>query len=154
MLNFTNIFIVLTGIFMSFYLFEQGEKYNLDSTAEGQIIRRCKLLKEKVVAENYENCLSRNSGIAYWQVFERMETRKALLIVPCVIFLTALFVGFAAGKKEILLTMISAAPLLMGLGDYKPDFIKVTMPPFYAVFTFISAWAIYRFKQYFFFKPH
>jgi hypothetical protein len=152
-----NPLIILIGIFVSFFLLAQLEKYNLWTTAYGQIMKTCGLPNDTGVWEVYENCLSRRSqeirvkyGKSVRELQDEKELKNIFLIIPGVILITTLFVIFAVSKNEILLTMITLTPFLWNFWNYRPEPLRVELAPYYAIFTFLVAELVWRLKKYLF----
>ena len=154
-----NPLIVVLGIFVSFFLFAQGEKYNLRTTAYGQILKSYYIETDTGVTVYHQDCLlNRRQEIRVRydgsdrELQNEMVWQKIFLIIPCVILITALFVGFAVSKNEILLTVFTLTPLSLNLWGYHSDQIKVDVGPYCLIFAFILSYPIVRLKKYLFFK--
>lgn len=146
-----NTLIVGLGIFLSFLLFTQGEKYNLETTQYGQLMKECKALKL-----DHFNCIVKRSpeirekyGVPYWDLRLRKVQQKTFLINPCVILIITLFVGFAVSRKEIFLTFAALAPISL-IFLKNADFIERTMGPVYLFFALAIAYSVSRVKRYLF----
>jgi len=144
-----NAFIVGLGILISIILFAQGEKFNLQNTDYGELVRECRELRF-----DYGNCVERRGseirqeyGAEYWELESRKERQMAFLIIPCVVLITALFVGFAASRNEKNLTMLALAPLFLSFLRYYPYAPEKWMVPLYLLFAAFTAYLISRSKR-------
>jgi len=142
--------IVLSGIFISFFLFARGEKYIMHETDYGQIVNSCS--RETGPGVSFQSCLSRRGGRAYWEIQDQADELEAFVMIPCVILITAIFIGLSVNKKEILLTMLTLTPLIVSLLGYRPVPMRAEIAPYYALCTFMLAWTIRRLKRRLYFR--
>lgn len=144
-----NAFVVTLAVIISIVLFAQGEKYNLENTDYGTLVQECQALRF-----DYGSCVARRSteiikeyGVASWELESRKELQMAFLIIPSVVFIVALFVGFASSENEKYLTLIALTPLFLSFLKYYPYAPQKWMIPLYLFFASIIAWFISQLKR-------
>lgn len=144
-----NAVIVGLGILVSIILFSQGEKYNLENTDYGELVQECRELRF-----DYGSCVERRAteirkeyGASYRELESRKERQMTFLIIPCVVLITALFVGFAAHRNEKYLTLLALTPLFLSFLRYYPYAPEKWMVPLYLLFAAIIAFFITQVKQ-------
>ena len=144
-----NAFVVTLAVIISVVLFAQGEKYNLDNTDYGALVEECQALRF-----DYGSCVARRGaeivkqyGASSWELESRKELQMAFLIIPSVVFIVALFVGFAAPKNEKYLTLIALTPLFLSFLQYYPYAPQKWMIPLYLLFASIITWFISQLKR-------
>ena len=144
-----NLIIVGLGVVMSFILFAQGEKVNLETTELGQLLQQCKALKF-----DYEHCVVRRNpeikqeyGVPYWELENRKTQQMVFLVIPCLILIIALFVGFTVSGNEKYLTLMALAPLFLSFLRFYPYAPEKWLIPFYLLFAAAIAWFIRNLKR-------
>ena len=137
------------AVIISIVLFAQGEKYNLENTDYGTLVEECQALRF-----DYGSCVARRGaeivreyGAPSRELESRKELQMALLIIPAVVFIVALFVGFASSKNEKYLTLIALTPLFLSFLKYYPYAPQKWMIPLYLFFASVIAWFITQFKR-------
>lgn len=144
-----NAIIVGLGILVSFFLFAQGQKYNFETTEYGELVRECQALRF-----NYDNCVEargaeirREFGAPYWELESRKMQQMVFLIIPCVVLIVALFVGFAVSRNEKYLTLIALTPLFLSFLRFYPYAPEKWMIPLYLFFAAVIAYLISHVKR-------
>lgn len=144
-----NLVIVVLGILMSFVLFAQGEKINLESTDYGQLLQTCRASKF-----DYQNCvvkrnpeIRRDYGVSYWELESRKTQQMIFLIIPCLVLIIALFVSFTVTKNEKYLTLIALTPLFLSFLRFYPYAPEKWLVPLYLLFASVIAWFIRHLKR-------
>jgi len=147
-----NAVIVGLGILISIILFSQGEKYNLENTDYGELVQECRELRF-----DYGSCVERRGAeirkeynAPYWELESRKERQMTFLVIPCVVLITTLFVGFAVRRNEKYLTMLALTPLFLSFLRYYSYAPEKWMVPLYLFFASVIAYFISRVKQFLF----
>jgi hypothetical protein len=153
MSSIQNALIVGLGILVSIILFTHGEKYNLENTDYGELVQECQELRF-----DYGSCVERRSaeirkeyGASYRELESRKERQMTFLIIPCVVLITSLFVGFAVRRNEKYLAMLALTPLFLSFLRYYPYAPEKWMVPLYLFFAATIAFLISRIKRFLFF---
>lgn len=144
-----NGFVVTLAVIISIVLFTQGEKYNLENTDYGILVKECRQMRY-----DYGSCVARRAteivneyGAPSGELESRKELQMAFLIIPSVVFIVALFVGFAASQNEKYLTLIALTPLFLSFLQYYPYAPQKWMIPLYLFFASIIVWFISQLKR-------
>ena len=151
MFNFQRVFIAILGIVLSFLLFAEGEKYNIESNAYSPLIRYCQekrfdqceyryVHKQAEIEEKY--------GAPYWVLERRLKEQKIYVIIPCVILIVALFVCFTLDEKEILLTVLVLIPFLVSLIVRFIFDSECCLTPFYLLYAACLGFVISTLKRF------
>ncbi len=144
-----NAFVVTLAVIISVVLFAQGEKYNLNNTDYGALVQECRAMRF-----DYGSCIARRGaeivreyGVPSSELESRKELQMAFLIIPSVVFIVTLFVGFAASRNEKYLTLIALTPLFLSFLQYYPYAPQKWMIPLYLFFASVTAWFISQIKR-------
>jgi len=149
MLFSQNAFIVVLGILISLILFNQGEKINFETTDYGQLVSECQSMRLEYVncVERRENIIKEQFGATAEQIENNKERQMSFLIIPCVVFITALFIGFTVENNERYLTFITLTPLFLSFLRYYPYAAEKWLIPVYFLLAAFLSGLIMLFKR-------
>lgn len=149
MLNSHTIIIGALAVILSFSLYILGDNYLAESVKNGKIVQYCEsrqpyceykfLGKESEMVKKY--------GAPYRQLALEYKRKKLFVVIPFLLLIIALFVGFTIDEKERLFVAITICPFLIYFMNRFIYNLEFRMGPVYMLFAVLATTSFVSVKR-------